>query len=77
MRSYNYEGQYAPENIETLKKQMALYKSLNLPVTNLLEYDALVRPDFCSAVKQSQFSGCETGLWFEITGELCRDAGIP
>ena len=77
MRSYNYEGHYAPENIETLKKQMALYKNLNLPVTNLLEYDALVRPDFCSAVKQSQFSGCETGLWFEITGELCRDAGIP
>lgn len=76
MRSYNYEGQYAPENMEALKKQMALYQSLHLPVTNLLEYDALVRADFRQALKQSQFEGCETGLWFEITGELCRDAGI-
>lgn len=76
MRSYDYYGKDDPQNIDTLKSQINLYNSLELPATYMPEYDCLVKPGYVEALKAGMKQSDEIGLWFEITGELCRDAGV-
>ena len=76
MRSYDYFGRDASaSNLRAIKGQMELYNRYGLPATYLMEYDTLIREDFRAAL-DGRKANDEVGLWFEVTGELARDAGV-
>lgn len=77
VRTYDYYGKYQADNLDTLRSQMELYNDRDLPATYLLEYDALTREEFPALLKEKMKDTDEVGLWFEITGGLCKDAGVP
>lgn len=76
IRTSDYYGAYEPENLTALQEQMALYNRLGLAATYLLEYDALTREDFRKVILENKKPEDEIGLWLEVTGGLCADAGI-
>lgn len=76
IRTSDYYGVYQPENLAALQAQMALYNRLGLAATYLLEYDALTREEFRNVILENKKPEDELGLWFEITGGLCADAGV-
>ncbi len=77
MRSYEYSGKDATQyNLTALNGQMDMYNRFNLPATYLMEYDTLIKEDFRNALNAKRKPEDEIGVWFEITGELARDAGV-
>lgn len=76
VRSVDYYGNYCEKNREALRAQMTLYNEMGIPGTYLLEYDALERENLRSLLENRKNTD-EVGCWFEITGGLCRDAGVP
>ena len=77
MRSYDYFGKDEPENADTLAKYISFFNRYDLPATYMPEYDCLVKPGYAETILNGKKSSDEVGLWFEVTGELCRDAGVP
>ncbi len=60
---------------DTLRKELALCREYGFPSTVLLQYDALVKPEYQALVKAEPLA--EPGLWLEVVGPQARDAGIP
>ena len=61
--------------LETLRQELALGEKYGFPCTVLLQYDALIRPDYQALVKNTR--GVESGLWLEVVRPQAEDAGIP
>ena len=61
--------------LETLRQELALGEKYGFPCTVLLQYDALIRPDYQTLVKNTR--GVEPGLWLEVVRPQAEDAGIP
>ena len=60
--------------LPTLQAELELCKQYGFRSTVLLQYDALVKPEYPALVK----SGCdvETGLWLEVVQPLAEAAGL-
>ncbi|WP_054025976.1 hypothetical protein [Bacillus sp. FJAT-28004] len=63
--------------IEPLHEQLALVQKHGLPATWLLQYDALINPDFTDLLLREANASQEIGVWFEIVQPLAEKAGIP
>ncbi|WP_284237592.1 hypothetical protein [Paenibacillus glycanilyticus] len=63
--------------IEPVREQLALVQKHGLPATWLLQYDALINPDFTSLLLQSADESQEIGVWLEVVQPLAEKAGIP
>lgn len=76
----NFIRGWKPENsninlLETLKNQLEILDKRHLTATFLIQYDALVNPDFTKLL--NRYSNIiEIGAWFEIVKPLVEDAGM-
>lgn len=61
---------------QTVKEQLKLINQYNLPATFLLQYDALVKPEYQQLLKSQINKQSEIGGWFEITQPQVEDAGL-
>ena len=59
---------------DTLRQELALGEKYGFPCTVLLQYDALIRPDYQALVKTAK--GVEPGLWLEVVRPQAEDAGL-
>ncbi len=66
----------ANDLLDTFDKEVALVDEFSLPATWLLQYDALIHPDFRERALRLH-SRHEVGLWLEIVQPLAERAGIP
>lgn len=60
----------------TVEEQLKLINQYNLPATFLLQYDALIKPEYQQLLKSQLNNRSEIGGWFEITQPQVEDAGM-
>lgn len=60
----------------TVKEQMMLSKRYKLPTTWLMQYDALILPEYTDFLKQEMDYSHEVGMWFEVVQPMAEAAGI-
>ena len=79
----NFQRGCEPRNpkldlIKPLHEQLRLIVGKKLPATFLLQYDALIRPDFCRELRLAidEFPDIEIGCWLEIVQPLVEKAGL-
>ncbi|MBS1724815.1 MAG: hypothetical protein JSS66_17875 [Armatimonadetes bacterium] len=70
------EPRFATDLLLPISSQMQLLKGASLPVTWLLQYDALVSGPFVPFLKDNVGDGHEVGFWFEMNEMHCRAAGL-
>lgn len=61
---------------ECVESQIDLMKKYNLKNTFLIEYDALIQPNYQDLLKNHTTPETEIGGWWEITEPHCKAAGI-
>lgn len=61
---------------QTVEEQLNLINRYNLPATFLLQYDALIKPEYQQLLKSQLNQQSEIGGWFEITQPQVEDAGL-
>lgn len=61
---------------QTVEEQLKLVNKYNLPATFLLQYDALIKPEYQHLLKSRLNKKSEVGGWFEITQPQVEDAGL-
>ena len=61
----------------TLQEEIALVRRHRLPATWLIQYDALVDPQYVGLLKEALDETQEIGIWFEVVQPLVEDAGLP
>ncbi len=67
----------ARELLDTYLQELELARSYPLPCTFLLQYDALVKPEYTAPLLDSAGdSRIEVGVWLELCRELVERAGI-
>lgn len=57
-------------------KQIRYNKKCNIPNTFLLQYDAMLRQDFCNLFRQEQDDNMELGVWMENCRDLIETVGL-
>lgn len=62
--------------LETLRKQIALLKEYGLHGTYLIEYDAMIKPEFVELLKKELNQNDEIGIWLETVQPLVEKAGL-
>lgn len=62
---------------EPVKEQIALLARYRLSGTFLLQYDALLDPNFVAMMKSEENRQNELGVWLEVVEPLCKAAGLP
>lgn len=61
---------------ETVESQIDLMNRYGIKGSFLIQYDALVRPEYQKLLKEKVCPGTEIGAWWEITEPHVKDAGI-
>lgn len=61
---------------QTVEEQLNLINRYNLPATFLLQYDALIKPEYQQLLKSQLNKQSEIGGWLEITQPQVEDAGL-
>lgn len=61
---------------QTVEEQLKLINRYNLPATFLLQYDALIKPEYQQLLKSQLNQQSEIGGWSEITQPQVEDAGL-
>ncbi len=62
--------------LDCTRRQIALLKSVHLPATWALQYDALINPKYQQLLKEQLGTNDEIAGWFEIPQALAEAAGI-
>jgi len=62
--------------VEPVRNQLALAKRHRLPITFLLQYDALLQSRFTDLLRGEPGTSCEIGGWLEIVQPLAEAAGL-
>jgi len=62
--------------VTPVREQIRLMQQLGLRGTFLIQYDALLLPEYVSMLKQLDPAQFEIGVWFEVVEPLVKDAGI-
>ena len=62
--------------VEPVKKQLELGRRHRLPTTWLIQYDALIRPEFTDLLKKEMGPDDEIGAWIEVVQPQVEAAGL-
>ena len=62
--------------VEPVREQIALMKKYNLPGTFLLQYDAMIREDIVSLLRDLDPDQFELGVWLEMNEPHAKAAGV-
>ena len=66
-----------PKDLYTpVEQEIAINREKGLKSTFLLQYDALIRPDFQELFRRQSGPDTELGLWFEMNRPLTEAVGI-
>lgn len=77
IRQTDYRLQNADKLLfHAVEEQIKLVNKYNLPATFLLQYDALIRPEYQELMKTQLGKDSEVGGWFEITQPQVEAAGL-
>ncbi|GAA5484677.1 hypothetical protein [Haloferula sargassicola] len=71
------EPRSAIDLLEPVREQLALAKKHDLPTTWLIQYDALIKPEFTDLLKREMGPEDEIGAWLEVVQPQAEAAGIP
>lgn len=63
--------------LQPVREQIRLMKKFGLRGTFLLQYDALIMPEFTDMLRRLDPAQFEIGVWFEVVQPLTEKAGIP
>ncbi len=63
--------------VTPVREQIALARQYGLKTTFLVQYDALLLPEFQALLQPLEPELFEIGVWFEVVAPLCRDSGYP
>ncbi len=63
--------------VETTKRTIELVKEYGFDNTFLLQYDAVIDPEFTELFKREMDDKMELGLWLEIVQPMCEAVGLP
>ncbi|MBP1992220.1 hypothetical protein [Paenibacillus eucommiae] len=63
--------------LEALRAELALVRKHGLRATWLIQYDALIDPEYTGLLKREADSLQELGAWFEVVQPMAEKAGIP
>lgn len=61
--------------LDTLKREIELVNQYELPATWLIQYDALIDPQFTAVLKELD-NRHEIGIWFEVVEPMTERAGL-
>lgn len=61
--------------LDTLKREIELVNQYELPATWLIQYDALINPEFTDVLKELD-DRHEIGIWFEVVQPMTERAGL-
>ena len=67
---------FIQDDFETVKNQITLIRQYGFPATYALKYDALTDSRYQELLKTYSGEQDEISAWWEITGELCKRAGV-
>ena len=77
IRQTDYRLQNADKLLfHAVEEQLNLVNKYNLPATFLLQYDALIRPEYQELMRTQLNKDSEVGGWFEITQPQVEAAGL-
>jgi hypothetical protein len=62
--------------VEPVQKQLELARKHRLPTTWLIQYDALIRPEYTELLKREMGPDDEVGAWIEVVQPQVEAAGI-
>ena len=62
--------------VEPMRESIKLAKEYDIPVTFMLQYDALIDTRFTHVIKAEQDGRIELGAWFEVPKQLVDAAGL-
>ncbi|MBB5352839.1 hypothetical protein HNR46_003087 [Haloferula luteola] len=62
--------------VEPVRQQLALARKHQLPTTWLIQYDALIRPEFTDLLKKQMGPDDEIGAWLEVVQPQVEAAGL-
>jgi hypothetical protein len=62
--------------VEPVKKQLELGRKHRLPTTWLIQYDALIKPEFTDLLKKEMGPDDEIGAWIEVVQPQVEAAGL-
>jgi len=62
--------------VEPVQKQLELARKHRLPTTWLIQYDALIRPEYTDLLKREMGPDDEVGAWIEVVQPQVEAAGI-
>lgn len=62
--------------VEPLREQLRLGKAFGLPTTYLIQYDALLRPEIVTLLKEELGPNDEIGAWIEVVQPQVEAAGL-
>lgn len=68
------EPRFEIDLLEPVRQQLELLEKHKLKGTFLLQYDALINPDFVNLFNNR--TNIEIGLWLEIVEPLCKEIGL-
>ena len=63
--------------VEPIEEQIKLIDRYGFKATFLLQYDALLTPEYINLMKALDPNRYEIGLWYEIPRPLCEACGLP
>lgn len=76
IRGYDSEPQPADETYRTVLEQIKLIEHYHFKATFLIQYDALLFPEYRKLMPLLDKERYEIGVWFEINRPLAEDCGI-
>lgn len=62
--------------IEPVKNQLELLEKYKLQGTFLIQYDAMLKPEFVDLLKKPSNRKHEIGAWFEVVQPMVEKAGL-
>ena len=61
---------------DTFVKQLELCKKYPMPYTFLMQYDAMVRPEYAKLLLDNTDPNMEVGVWIELAREQIEKVGL-
>ena len=77
IRNSDFRLEHSEERmLDCTRRQIALLKSVDLPATWALQYDALINPSYPKLLKAELGTNDEIAAWWEIPRQLAEKAGL-
>ncbi|MBQ7839330.1 MAG: chitobiase/beta-hexosaminidase C-terminal domain-containing protein [Lachnospiraceae bacterium] len=74
--NFRENGEWVPDDFEAIRNQLILMKQYGFPGTYAIKHDALIDEKYRALLMDYLDENDEISVWWEVTEELCRRAGV-